>query len=59
MTKMPLAIRSAAGCAFAVLTLRGVTLPAFGLEFTTDRELAAVGVGSLLGAALRILTPDP
>lgn len=47
--------KSVIGGGFAVLTLCGVTLPAFGLEFTTGRELAATGVGGVLGAALALL----
>lgn len=44
-----LLLKSAVGCAFAVLTLCGVTFPFFGIEFTPARETAAAGLGGILG----------
>ena len=46
--------KSVFGCAFAVLTLCGVTLPFLGIDFTPHRELAAGGLGGILGVLVAI-----
>ena len=46
--------KSVFGCAFTVLTVCGVTLPFFGVDFTPHRELAAGSLGGILGVVVAL-----